>query len=433
MSLVDTSHILKKPRQLKPSLRTFNGYPQVRTGGYGELRTLGIFYLISYSYKNLIERNIGFIPTCRSIGIWIKSHTFSRILLGLKMRLVAILFHNSRSPNPNTAPSTPLSSSSGSSVEFNRVSELSISEACCNAFLELAKSAWVLRNHIVRPLDNSQHPTVVEITIESAQFMFDGHHHNLGAKIRRYKGDIIDSFEREWNIQVVMQQDSVMRRYKRLAVFDMDSTLIQQEVIDEIAKKVGVEAEVSAITKRAMNGELDFTAALRERCSLLRGVSSTVFEELRSSITLSPGANELIRALKRLGYKTAVLSGGFTPLTSWLANQLGLNYAFANHLVVSADGRILTGELQGEIVNAEKKRNLVIQIAEREGIPLDQVMVIGDGANDLLMMGVAGLGVAFNAKPKVQLEAPARLNSNTLLDVLYLLGLTKEEQEELLR
>src|SRR5215469_12935480 len=354
------------------------------------------------------------------------------------MRLVTIIFHNSRSAywrttGPSASPSPPLSSNSSISGDSNDCSESSISEACCSAFLEVAKSAWVVRNHTIRPLDKPHHPTVVEITIESAQYPFDGYHNNLGAKIRKYRGDIVSNFEREWNVQVVMQQDSVMRRYKRLAIFDMDNTLIQQEAIDEIARKVGMEAEVSAITERAMNGELDFAASLRARCSLLRGVPSTVFEELQSTITLSPGAKELVIALKRLGYKTAVLSGGFTPLTSWLADQLGLNYAYANHLVESADRNTLTGELHGEIVNAEKKRDLVIEIAEREGIPLDQVMVVGDGANDLLMMGVAGLGVAFNAKQKVQLEAPAKLNSNSLLDILYLLGLTKEEQEELLR
>jgi len=354
------------------------------------------------------------------------------------MRLVTILFHNSRSAyphasGPSTTPSTPPSSNSSNCGESSYFSESSISEECCSAFLELAKSSWVLRNHTIRPLDNPHHPTVVEITVESAQYIFDAHRNNLGAKIRRYRGDVVSKFEHDWNVQVVMQQDSVMRRYKRLAVFDMDSTLIQEEAIDEIARKAGVEAEVSEITARAMNGELDFATSLRQRCSLLRGVPSTVFEELRDTITLSPGARELVRALKRLGYKTAVLSGGFIPLTSWLAQELGLNYAHANHLVVSADGQTLTGELQGEIVNAEKKRDLVRQIAEREGIPLDQVMVVGDGANDLLMMSVAGLGVAFNAKQKVQLEAPARLNSNSLLDILYLLGLTKEEQEELLR
>jgi phosphoserine phosphatase len=242
----------------------------------------------------------------------------------------------------------------------------------------------------------------------------------------------LSDFESEWNAEAVLQPDNVYRRHKRLAVFDMDSTLIQQEVIDEIARKLGVESEVSAITERAMNGELDFTESLRARCALLSGVPSTVFEELRPVITLTPGARDLVRALKKLGYKTAVLSGGFTPMTSWQAEQLGLDYAFANHLVVSADGKTLTGEVTGEVVNAEKKREHLLQIAAKEGILQDQVLAVGDGANDLPMLSVAGLGVAFNAKPKVQLEAPARLNSSSLLNVLYLLGFTEQEQEELL-
>jgi phosphoserine phosphatase len=130
--------------------------------------------------------------------------------------------------------------------------------------------------------------------------------------------------------------------------------------------------------------------------------------------------------LKRLGFKTAVLSGGFTPLTGWMGQQLGLDYAFANHLVVSDDGATLTGELTGEIVHAQKKRQHVLEIAEKENILLDQVVCVGDGANDLPMMGVAGLGVAFHAKPKVQMQAPARLNSKSMLDVLYLFGISKE-------
>jgi phosphoserine phosphatase len=246
------------------------------------------------------------------------------------------------------------------------------------------------------------------------------------------KAESLLQLEQEHNVEIVFQVDNVFRRHKRLAVFDMDSTLIQQEVIDEIARKLGVEDKVSAITERAMNGELDFTESLRERCALLNGVSSTVFQELRSVISLTPGAMDLVRVFKRLGYKTAVLSGGFTPLTSWQAQQLGLDYAFANHLVVSPDGLTLTGEVTGEIVNAEKKREHLIDIAAKEGIILEQVLAVGDGANDLPMMGVAGLGVAFNAKPRVQLEAPAKLNSPSLLDVLYLLGFTRQEQEELL-
>jgi phosphoserine phosphatase len=240
-------------------------------------------------------------------------------------------------------------------------------------------------------------------------------------------------FEREWNVEAVFQADTIHRRYKRLAVFDMDSTLIQQEVIDEIASLISVEDKVSAITAAAMNGELDFEASLRARCALLKGVPSTVWETLKPRITMNEGVFELIRALKRLGFKTAVLSGGFTPLASWKAEQLGLDYAFANHLVVSEDGQSLTGELTGEIVHAQRKRQHVLEIAEKEGILLEQVVCVGDGANDLPMMGVAGLGVAFHAKPKVQMQAPARLNSKSMLDVLYLFGISQEEQEELLR
>ncbi|KAH7070475.1 HAD-like domain-containing protein [Paraphoma chrysanthemicola] len=247
------------------------------------------------------------------------------------------------------------------------------------------------------------------------------------------RDEAISRFEREWNVECVVQADTIYRRYKRLAVFDMDSTLIQQEVIDEIASLIGVEKEVSAITAAAMNGELDFEASLRARCKLLKGVPSTVFETLKPRITLNEGVKELITALKRLGFKTAVLSGGFTPLTGWMGEQLGLDYAFANHLVVSEDGKTLTGELTGDIVHAQKKRQHLLEIAEKEGILLDQVIAVGDGANDLPMMGVAGLGVAFHAKPKVQMQAPARLNSKSMQDVLYLLGISKDEQDVLIR
>jgi phosphoserine phosphatase len=278
----------------------------------------------------------------------------------------------------------------------------------------------------VRFLDSDETPSIVEAKIISISPQF------LPSSRDPASATTILQFETSNHVELVFQYDTVFRQNKRLAVFDMDSTLIQQEVIDEIARKLGVVDQVSAITERAMNGELDFTASLRERCALLKGVPATVFEEIKQLITLTNGAADLIKALKRLGYKTAVLSGGFTPVTSWQARQLGLDYDFANHLVVSDDGTVLTGEVTGDIVNAEKKRDHVRAIAAKEGILLEQVLCVGDGANDLPMMGVAGLGVAFNAKPKVQLEAPAKLNSSTLLDVLYLLGFSKTEQEELL-
>ncbi|KAF8454761.1 HAD-like domain-containing protein [Terfezia claveryi] len=239
-------------------------------------------------------------------------------------------------------------------------------------------------------------------------------------------------YEAKWSIEIVLQPHDVFRRHKRLAVFDMDSTLIEQEVIDEIARFVGVEKEVSAITARAMNGELDFTQSLQARVALLKGVPSDVFEKLKPVITFTPGARELCKALKALGFKLAVLSGGFIPLANHVMSELGLDYAYANQLVISEDGTELTGELTGPIVHAERKALLLEEIAQKESIHLKQTVAIGDGANDLIMMWKAGLGIAFNAKPKVQAEAPCRLNSPTLKDVLYILGFAKGEQDDLL-
>ncbi|KAJ6157665.1 Phosphoserine phosphatase [Penicillium chermesinum] len=248
------------------------------------------------------------------------------------------------------------------------------------------------------------------------------------------KHESIWRFEREWNVEVVLQKESVFRRHKRLAIFDMDSTLIKNEVIDEIAKFVGVEKEVSEITERAMNGELDFSASLKERVALLKGVPADVFEKLKSVITIAPGARELCRALKALGYKMAVLSGGFQPLADWLAEQLGLDYAVANHLEVDTATQTLTGKLVDSypIIDAVQKCSLLKSIAEQNKIPLSQTIAVGDGANDLLMLDAAGLGVAWRAKSKVQLEAPTRINGESLVDILYLLGLEKEDIEELI-
>ncbi|KAI5779050.1 HAD-like domain-containing protein [Geopyxis carbonaria] len=283
---------------------------------------------------------------------------------------------------------------------------------------------WKKGSAYHRSLDSSQSPQVVEIALSMPQML------NLD-DLRRHSD--LWQFEQKWNIEVVLQQNDVFRRYRRLAVFDMDSTLIQQEVIDEIARFIGVEEKVSAITARAMNGELDFTQSLKERVSLLKGVPATVFEDLKSVITFTNGAKELCKVLKKLGYKMAVLSGGFIPLANYIKQELGLDYAYANQLVVSQDGKELTGELTGDIVHAEHKAVLLEKIASENGIPLQQVVAIGDGANDLKMMRKAGLGIALNAKPNVQAEAPCRINSTTMQDVLYLLGLTKEEQVQLLK
>lgn len=249
------------------------------------------------------------------------------------------------------------------------------------------------------------------------------------------KHESIYKFEREWNCEVILQPTSIYRRHKRLCVFDMDSTLIQQEVIDEIAAYIGVQDKVSAITARAMNGELDFSASLKARVALLKGVPSDVFERLKPKITITPGAKELCKCLKRLGFTLAVLSGGFQPLADWLAGELGLDFAFANHLISDPETKTLTGELDPDhtIVNAEYKQSLLMSLASGKGIPLAQTMAVGDGANDIPMLKTAGLGVAWKAKAKVQMEAPSRLNiGRSMLDLVYLLGLTETEVNELL-
>ncbi|KAI9754026.1 MAG: Eukaryotic peptide chain release factor GTP-binding subunit [Chaenotheca gracillima] len=240
--------------------------------------------------------------------------------------------------------------------------------------------------------------------------------------------------ERDLDCQISIQRADSWRKERKLAVFDMDSTLIQQEVIDELARVIGVEKEVSAITERAMNGELDFTASLKARVALLKGVpGGDVWDRLKSDvITFTPGARDLCAILKHMGYKMAVLSGGFLPLAEWVKDQLELDYAYANQLVMDPETSLLTGETTGPIVDATRKAELLVEIAQKEGIPLRLTMAIGDGANDLLMMRKAGLGVAFNAKAKVKEEAPTKLTTTTLVDVLYILGYTEKEQIELL-
>ena len=250
----------------------------------------------------------------------------------------------------------------------------------------------------------------------------------------------LKAFEQEFDVQLVIQPSRLLQIHRQagLAVFDMDSTLIQQEVIDELARAVGLYDQVAAITEAAMRGEApytDFEASLRARVALLKGVPTSIWEQLKKDvITFTPGAKELIKCLRKLGWKTAVLSGGFTPLALWVKETLGLDYAFANHLVSDAEVNTLSGELVAEmpIIHASKKRELLLQLAEENNIPLERTIAVGDGSNDLLMMGAAGLGIAFNAKPKVQLAAPARLNGDSLLDVMYILGFAKSEVDDLL-
>ncbi len=230
-------------------------------------------------------------------------------------------------------------------------------------------------------------------------------------------------------VDIAVQKESLYRRAKRLVVMDMDSTLIRIEVIDELARLAGVGEEVAAITARAMNGELDFNQALRERVALLKGLSTDALEEVYRNIPFTPGARTLVRILKRLGFKTAVISGGFKFFTDRLRAELGLDYAFANQLEI-AEGTV-TGRLSGPVVDGARKAELLEEIAAREGITLDQVIAIGDGANDLPMLARAGLGVAFNAKARVREQADTHISQASLDSILYLIGLSERDVAEL--
>lgn len=222
-------------------------------------------------------------------------------------------------------------------------------------------------------------------------------------------------------IDVAFLKDNVFRRNKRLIVFDMDSTLIQAEVIDELAELAGAGAEVKAITERAMNGEINFDESLRLRVSKLKGLEVSKLQEILENLPLTPGVEDFVKTIKILGYKVAVISGGFTYFSDALKKKLGLDYSFANELEIQ-DGK-LTGRVSGTIVNAEQKAILVKLIAQQENISLEQVVAIGDGANDLPMLATAGLGIAFHAKDVVRKKAKQHLSHGPMTSILYFLGI----------
>jgi phosphoserine phosphatase len=225
-------------------------------------------------------------------------------------------------------------------------------------------------------------------------------------------------------LDVVIQDLDKSAKEKRLIVFDMDSTIVDFETINQIAQAAGVDREVEEITKRAMNGELDFVEALRSRVRLLRGTPVEALEEIAANIQLTPGSEELIHHLKEVGYKTALISGGFTYFTDILKERLGFDYTFANVLEIR-DG-LLTGEIDGEIIDAAAKGRIVNDLARLEGISPDSIVAVGDGANDCLMIQNAGLGVAFNAKEILKKVSDGSLSKENLIGLLNVLGLAEK-------
>ncbi len=228
---------------------------------------------------------------------------------------------------------------------------------------------------------------------------------------------------------ITCQRDCVYRRNRRVVVFDMDSTLIEAEVIDLLAQSHGVGDQVAAITEQAMRGEMDFIQSLHQRLAMLKGLDESALPEIARQIPLMPGAHKLINTLKSLGYRTAIVSGGFSYFARYLQKKLGIDYAYANELEIIA-GR-LTGQVLSPIVDGQRKAELLRQIAAAEGVNLEQVIAIGDGANDLPMLSIAGLGVAFQAKPMVQRTAPHAISTLKLDSIAYLLGFNERELNEL--
>ena len=224
----------------------------------------------------------------------------------------------------------------------------------------------------------------------------------------------------ELQVDISFQEDSMYRRMRRLICFDMDSTLIETEVIDELAIRAGVGDEVKAITESAMRGEIDFTESFRRRCALLKGLDVSVMQEIAENLPITEGADRLMRVLKKVGFKIAILSGGFTYFGNYLKQKFGIDYVYANELEV-IDGK-LTGRYLGEVVDGKRKAELLRLIAQVENVDIRQTVAVGDGANDLPMISIAGLGIAFHAKPKVKATAEQSISTIGLDGILYFLG-----------
>ena len=288
-----------------------------------------------------------------------------------------------------------------------------------SAFLEITKTFADLDINILRieQLDSGD--------IHALEFV-------IGTRKAHSTEEVLNAlmrFKENYGVDIAVQEETYFRRNKRLIVLDADMTFLQCEVIDELGKLAGKGEEIAEITRKAMNGEMDFKTALRERVGFLRGLPAKALEELAGNLPLTSGAENLVRILKQLGYKIALVSGGFDFFIEKLCSRYGLDYGIANQLKI--ENGVVTGELQGEIIDAQAKENVLVSLAEKEGFSLRQVVAVGDGANDIKMLAKAGLGIAFNAKPIVQRQAQASINLHDLRLILYFLGVNGKDLQEL--
>jgi phosphoserine phosphatase len=242
--------------------------------------------------------------------------------------------------------------------------------------------------------------------------------------LSRLKSKVIAK-SHELNIDLALQKMEAYRKNKRLVFFDMDSTLVDMEIIDEMAQRAGVFKEVSRITEKARRGDIDFEEALTQRVALLKGLKVEELEKIRNEMRLSEGAKELVDTLKRLGFKLGLVSGGFDYFSDFLREELGLDFSYANQLEIKSG--VLTGKVLGKIVDNTYKAKIVNMVSSEEGVLLDQTVAIGDGANDVLMLGQAGLGIAYNAKERLERAANMSLGRARLKNILYILGISDEE------
>ena len=291
-----------------------------------------------------------------------------------------------------------------------------IKEVCYLIYKNDLRISFIDRLSEIKPLNNDSK------NISCIEFYLNGRMIN----VQNVHSDILD-LSQKLGVDIGFQEDNIYRRHRRLIAFDMDSTLIQTEIIDELAKYAGVEEEVRRITENAMKGNIDFKKALEERVKLLKGLPVDVLERIYKNIRFTEGAKELIQALKRAGYKVAVVSGGFTYFTDRLKEELNLDYAFGNELEIK-DGK-LTGRIKGRIIDANEKARIIEEIAMKEGISKENVVAVGDGANDKIMIENAGLGIAFNAKEALKDVADGSISKENLIGLACVLGLFRKTEK----
>lgn len=312
-----------------------------------------------------------------------------------------------------------------SSTTFQRNYVITVVQKPQLTAASLTKIFGLFREHAVNLLKiehlNVHEPSALQFIVKLPE----------GLELNKFSGELSDA-SRALGIDIAFQQDDLERWMRRLVVFDMDSTLIQQEVIDELAKYAGVEEEVKTITEAAMRGEINFLESLKSRVALLKGHNAEeLFSKVKAELIFTPGAKKLCSTLRRLGFKMAVISGGFLPVAREVQRYLGLDYAFANMLEVDETTGLLTGNTTGPVVTPQRKRALLATIADVEGCELQQTIAVGDGANDIPMLNAAGVGIAFCAKPKVQEVSEFRINQKDLSTVLFLIGVSEHAADRL--